>query len=313
MLDFDLPPSETDHLDQLRAAEWRGLQVPPLTSVSAVRSYAACPRSYFYGSVASLETKHRSGALALGLLVHEIAADLRQGKDPAARLAAERTRVEAEVLSDEAREKAEAGLAVAHAVAQALPAFEAAQPTQLKPLAVESEFKPTGLTQLSGRIDMLVDVAEGPYAGRWVEDIKTHERGRDAEIIDKLPFDYQFRVYAAETGARGVIVTLIAKTAKRRRKQDSLQDYLDRIAEEYKTEPMIRRHFEFLPKAGDVVRDLAAIRAHHAQSAVAYGVHDMGVEAWHRNEAHCHARGRCPFLELCRGEGLGLYRERRHR
>lgn len=318
--DFPLPASDAaEELASLAASGWRGLPVPPLTSVSAVRAYQACERAWFFDRVAGIEQKGRArgGALETGILVHAVLHALAEGRDPEAELTKHRELAIDAGLSEKERENVEAGLAVASAVGAVWPTWAAVQVPVLEvvPGGSERAFADTGESGLRGRLDRKVRAAEGPWAGLWIEDFKTHALGSGDEIIDRTPLDKQALTYVLEAGdVRGIVWSLIGKTASRRRQKESLEEYCARIKAEYAEEPgkYFRRHFEPLD-GRRVLPMLAAARASHARAAVDYAVLDLGLEAWQQREANCTARGRCPFLELCRGSSTALYRRKERR
>lgn len=180
MSDPILPAAEAqERLEELSASGWRGLPVPPLTSVSAVRDFQACERAWFYDRVVGLEAKdRRGGALATGLLVHEVLGALTSGADPGKVIRRQRELALGDALSERAREDAEAALALAEAVAANWEPWAAKQSPRLEVIQGSSErsFPADGESALRGRIDRVVRVSDGPWAGTWIEDFKTDRK-----------------------------------------------------------------------------------------------------------------------------------------
>jgi hypothetical protein len=306
-------PSLLKDVYDLQAEGFRGLPIRPLTSVSGLRAFMTCPRRYFWEHVANIQPKGVPSSFAIGRLIHEMLAAFfasgRKAEKMKEVMDSFREYGESAVLDGKSLEDFELALACARGVLDDFPGWEATRVPELKVLATEWPFqKATSRCGLSGRIDNLGAVDEGPLEGRWVIDHKTHALGRSDEILDKTPFDKQARLYAFETGSKGIVWTFIAKTAARRRQNESRQDYLDRVAADYKAEPakFFRREYERLPQAEAVLDEIKGVQSLHGCARGRYKA--LGPAAFPQNEGACHAFGRCPYLDACRGGPFGIYR-----
>lgn len=156
----------------------------------------------------------------------------------------------------------------------------------------------------TGRIDMLVP---GKGKGRTTV-VERKTAGRIGEsYIDRLQLDTQVRsyVFGASVGlglsVKDVIYDVVRKCKLRRKKGESVDAYLDRIAKDYEARPDFyfwREPLKF-PASAIAAFEEELIGTHARLMFIVENFRWREALTWTPNDMSCTSMGRCPYMALC--------------
>lgn len=178
----------------------------------------------------------------------------------------------------------------------------------LNPLINPATGAPSKTFNLGGKADGVLALSNGTSA--LIEE-KTTGASPSRSDIDKLSIDNQVMnciVNLADshgTTVSTVIYRYYRKPSIRQRQGETVEQYCERLLEDYEGRPEFYYHEERLifpqPQLEGFRNDLWQV----GKAILWFRRYDL----WYRNTSHCIDWGGCPYLPLCRGENVdGLYK-----
>lgn len=150
---------------------------------------------------------------------------------------------------------------------------------------------------LAGKIDDIVRTPDGD----WIVEYKTAGK-LDGAYFERLYVDDQITTYcyaARRLGYNpvGVIYRVIRKPTIRPKKGESIAQFTERLAEDYRSRPEFYFHERKLYRSQD---DLNVFEAELRDKVLTFD-RDKKAGLNFRNTSHCSGYGGCPYLPLCCG------------
>lgn len=279
-------------------------ELPVLTYSSSSR-YQNCPREYYHRYIMHLKSKIKREPLFIGSLFH-------LGLEHGLEKAVEEIR-KAQPLDQKEADRLMVIEAIIVGALKGYASVFASEPegTEREPEFLLSLVNPdTGRNsrkfRLGGKADWLYQLN-----GSWVlGEAKTRGAQIGAADISKLDLDQQvLNAVAGLQRARGITIgkveyRYILKPMIRQRKDETIDQYCERIVTDYQERPDFYFHQETIyvdqARVTEWERDLWRI----AQQINWSLKHDW----WFRNTSRCAEWSGCGYLPLCRGEDVeGLY------
>jgi hypothetical protein len=290
-------------------------------SHTLLAAFLTCPQKYAWNYVERIEPVRRPDALTLGK-AYQLSIEHR---DPA--VGARSLRAEATISSqqDEDRVRVQEAIIVA-ASGLYLDYFvrpvsgsrtEPPQEDGLREFAYRVRLRNPFNGYLSRSFDLLGYADEIVDKGdHWLL-IENKLVGQITETqVRRLPLDRQIQLASygvwRATGkpVREVSYRFVRKPSIRQRQGDSVEDYTQRLLEDYATRPDFYLHEEsWLRSTDDLVRTEAELWDWSRQLRAA-----RRAPVWTRNTGQCSEFGGCPFIPLCLGEDAGgMFRRKSER
>lgn len=265
-----------------------------LLTYSAMQSFKNCRRHYYYSYELCLRQKREKSFRRLGTAFHKAmetrnlkrALAIYDGLEP-------NSQDEADAIDTEK--------AVATGMIKgALKAFKDLQGTKEMKFIVPIENPQTGARSrtfsLAGKIDEVVDNEDEI----WIVEYKTAAQINKA-YIDRLQLDSQITTYSYSVQrllgrpVAGIIYRIAKKPSLRRRKNETLFEFQDRITADYEARPEFYFDEQKLYRSQDDLDEFQEELWQITQDILTA----RRKELWYKNTSRCAEWGGCEFLPLC--------------
>jgi len=269
-----------------------------LLTNSTISSFKNCRKQYYYRNVKQLVPRHEGEARGIGSAVHK---GIETGSIEEALALFD------DIFPSDQQEadKLETNKAIVQAMLEGY--------FSLYGTDWEGEFQPelqfevpiinpkTGAQsktfKLAGKVDGLLKDRGGKY---WLVEFKTAGT-IDKSYIDKLMLDAQMTAYIyglqrqLDIKISGVIYRVLRKPSIRQTKKETLEQFLNRLVEDYKSRPefyFVQEQLyrtqedldEFEQELWDITQDLLKCRKDNL---------------WYKNTSRCKDWGKCQYIPLC--------------
>lgn len=169
--------------------------------------------------------------------------------------------------------------------------------------------KPSKSFTLAGKVDGLVKIG-GKY---WLLELKTAGQ-INSTYIDKLMIDSQITTYFyalqrhKNINLSGVIYRIVKKPSIRQTKKETVQQYCERLIEDYKFRPDFYFFEEKLYRSNEDMK----LYERELWMFTQYLLQCNREGLWYRNTSRCADWGKCDYLPLCTGQldAMDLYEVR---
>lgn len=282
-------------------------------SNSLTKDWRACRRKFYFHYIALLDTKKLSIPFFVGSHFHKGMEAFYAGEDPdefVPRIVKSmRDKASKAVfLTPEDEQKLMIQEAIVAGMLRGYAAHYKKDLKKWKVFAAEKEFSVPiieGRIEYVGQIDLVVE-----YDGRlWLVEHKTAGR-LDRNYVERLALDTQITGYSIgakhvfKENIAGIIYNVAKKPQIRQRKDETPDEFAQRIEEDYLARP------EFYFYREELLRDKSTIGEYKAEIAeVAADIEDVvaatqkdpvkAMPRYYRNTDHCTARGQCPYMAIC--------------
>jgi len=220
---------------------------PTINSASSYSCWHECPEKWRLRYKEKLKPLDMPLAFQFGQWAHTVLETYYRGGDPLEVVDLyERTKAK-ELLSERDVQKYNQTRAMLEGIARTYPDW--AQKLDAKYEILEIEGAPPGQTlddlaehdeelDLWLRLDLLIRVDGKTF----VMDHKTVSKGKENNLLETVGHNFQSLAYVAAKKADGIIHNLITKPMIRRRQLESLEQFCERMVEQYTEGEMYQRH-----------------------------------------------------------------------